>query len=217
MFGLVQLTLIMGLLLFCSAGSLSYVEGWVFLSNFSTASLLITLYLARNDPSLLARRVQAGPVAETRRRQTIIQLFASAAFLAIVIVPALDHRFTWSRVPVSLVVLGNTLVAVGFLIVFSVFKANTFASATIEVGSTQKLIDTGPYARVRHPMYAGALVLLTGTPLALGSYWGLCMLMPFTGILMGRVLDEEALLSQQLPGYEGYCHRTRYRLVPHLW
>jgi protein-S-isoprenylcysteine O-methyltransferase Ste14 len=133
------------------------------------------------------------------------------------VVPALDHRFAWSRVPIHFVVAGDLLVAAGFVIVFLVFRENSFASAAIEVGAGQKVIETGPYGLVRHPMYAGALVLLAGIPLALGSFWGLLALVPFTGVIAWRLLDEEAFLSRELPGYEAYRGRVRHRLVPGVW
>jgi protein-S-isoprenylcysteine O-methyltransferase Ste14 len=215
--GLAQLTAVMGLLLFFSAGTMHYASGWIFLLVFSGAALAITLYLMRNDPELLARRVQAGPAAESRPRQKVIQGLASAAFLSVIVVPALDHRFSWSQVPVAVVVIGEILVGVGFWLVFLVFRANSFASAVIEVGIDQKVIATGPYERVRHPMYAGALVLLAGIPLALGSFWGLLTLVPFTAVIVWRLLDEEAVLSKQLPDYDAYCKKTRFRLIPHVW
>jgi protein-S-isoprenylcysteine O-methyltransferase Ste14 len=171
----------------------------------------------RRDPKLLERRVKAGPVAEQRPGQRLIQSLASAAFLAILAVPALDHRFGWSHVPLPAVVAGDVLVAVGFLVVFLVFKENSYASAVIEVGAAQRVVDTGPYARVRHPMYAGALVLLAGIPLALGSLWGLLVLPAFTAVIAWRTLDEESLLLQRLPGYGAYRAKTRYRLIPHVW
>jgi protein-S-isoprenylcysteine O-methyltransferase Ste14 len=114
-------------------------------------------------------------------------------------------------------VIGEILVGVGFWLVFLVFRANSFASAVIEVGIDQKVIATGPYERVRHPMYAGALVLLAGIPLALGSFWGLLTLVPFTAVIVWRLLDEEAVLSKQLPDYDAYCKKTRFRLIPHVW
>jgi protein-S-isoprenylcysteine O-methyltransferase Ste14 len=132
-------------------------------------------------------------------------------------VPALDHRFSWSRVPLAVVVAGDVLVGVGFLIVFLVFRENSFASAVVEVSAAQKVIDTGPYARVRHPMYAGALVLLAGIPLALGSLFGLLVLVPFAAILVARLLDEERFLVRELPGYAAYRQKTRYRLIPYVW
>jgi protein-S-isoprenylcysteine O-methyltransferase Ste14 len=215
--GLANLLAVLAVLLSAAAGTWRYVHGWVFLAVFGVSSLAITIDLMKHDPKLLERRVKAGPIAETRPRQKLLQGLASVAFLGIVVVPALDHRFGWSRVPLLGVVAGDLLVGLGFFVVFLVFRVNTFTSAVIEVGAEQQVIDRGPYAHVRHPMYAGALLLLTGTPLALGSWWGLLMLFPFTGILVGRLLDEESVLSKELPGYDAYRERTRYRLVPHVW
>jgi protein-S-isoprenylcysteine O-methyltransferase Ste14 len=215
--GLGALMVVIGGLVFVTAGTLRYVEAWVFLAIFFGASLAVTLYLMGRDPKLLERRVKAGPVAEQRPKQRMIQLLASCAFLAILFVPALDHRRGWSHVPFLVAVAGDVLLAAGFLAVFLVFRENSYASAVIEVGAEQKVIDTGPYAWVRHPMYAGALVLLAGIPLALGSFWGLLMLPPFTAVIVWRLLDEEALLLQQLPGYAAYRNKTRYRLVPFVW
>jgi len=215
--GLAQLAVALGVAMFLSAGTMRWVHGWVFLLVFVGASLVVTLYLMKHDPGLLARRVQAGPIAEPRPRQKLIQVLAGAAFLAVLIVPGLDHRYGWSRVPLPFVVLGELLVGAGFAVVFLVFKENSYASSTVEVGADQKVIDTGPYARVRHPMYAGALVLLAGIPPALGSWWGLLTLVPFIAVIVWRLLDEEALLAQQLPGYDDYRRRTRHRLIPRVW
>jgi len=215
--GLGALAAVVGALVFSVAGTLRYPEGWVFLALFFGSSLAVTLYLMRRDPKLLERRVKAGPAAEQRPRQRTIQLLASCVFLAILAVPALDHRFGWSHPPLAVVVAGDFLVAVGFLLVFLVFRANSYASAVIEVGAAQKVIDTGPYALVRHPMYAGALVLLAGIPLGLGSFWGLLVLAPFTAVIAWRLLDEEAFLLQQLPGYAAYRNKVRFRLIPFVW
>jgi protein-S-isoprenylcysteine O-methyltransferase Ste14 len=215
--GLGALAAVVGILVFVAAGTLRYAGAWVFLTTFFGASLWITLYLMRRDPELLARRVKAGPVAEQRPRQRMLQLLASSAFLAILAVPALDHRLGWSEVPVLVEGAGDVLVALGFLLVFQLFRENSYASGVIEVGAAQKVIDTGPYAVVRHPMYAGALVLLAGIPLALGSFWGLLVLVPFAAVIVWRLLDEEAFLLQQLPGYAAYCARIRYRLIPRVW
>jgi protein-S-isoprenylcysteine O-methyltransferase Ste14 len=215
--GLVALAVVVGALLFVPAGTLRYPEAWVFLAVFFGSSLAVTLYLMRRDPKLLERRVKAGPAAEQRPQQRMIQGLASSSFLALIAVPALDHRFGWSHVPVPVVVAGEALVALGFLLVFLVFRKNSYASAVIEVGAEQKVIDTGPYAHVRHPMYAGALVLLAGIPLALGSFWGLLVLVPFTAVIAWRLLDEEAFLVRELPGYAAYQSKTRYHLIPFIW
>ena len=119
--------------------------------------------------------------------------------------------------PPYVVAAGDVLVAIGFLINFFVFKENTFASAIIEVGTGQKVISTGPYALVRHPMYIGWLVTFLGVPLALGSWWGLFTIVPITLVIVWRLLDEETFLAKELPGYSEYRNAVRYRLVPFIW
>ena len=131
--------------------------------------------------------------------------------------PALDHRFAWSHPPVAVEIAGDVLVAVGFFVVYRVFRENSFTAATIEVSTGQKVISTGPYAIVRHPMYAGALGMLLGTPLALGSWWGLLLMLPMTLVIVLRLLAEEKFLATNLPGYVEYGRRVRYRLVPSIW
>jgi len=214
---LVVLALVMGLLLFGAAGSIRYWQGWVYLAIFTTASLLTSLYLLRRDPALLKRRLSGGPTAEKETSQKIIMLFASIGFTAVLVVPALDHRFGWSTVPLSVAIGGDILIAIGFYFIFLVYKENTFASATIEVAENQKVISSGPYALVRHPMYASALLYLVGTPLSLASYWGLLALAFMLPFLIWRLIDEEKFLARNLPGYTEYQKRVRYRLVPHVW
>jgi protein-S-isoprenylcysteine O-methyltransferase Ste14 len=215
--GLVNLVVVLGLLIFGAAGTSWYPEAFIFLGVFAASSLAVTVYLMARDPKLLERRTHAGPVAEKRTLQKLVQASASVAFLAVIAVPALDHRFGWSRVPTLVVAAGDVLVALGFLLVFLVFRENSFASAVIETAAEQKVIDTGPYALVRHPMYGGALVLLAGVPLALGSFWGLCTLAPMIASIVWRLLDEEEFLSKELPGYDAYRRRVRHRLIPRVW
>lgn len=215
--GLVNLVAVLAILIFGAAGTVRYPEAAIFLGVFAASSLAVTLYLMARDPKLLERRTHAGPVAETRARQKLVQASATVAFLAVIAVPALDHRFGGSRVPALVVAAGDVLVALGFLIVFLVFRENSFASAVIETASEQKVIDTGPYALVRHPMYGGALVLLAGVPLALGSLWGLLALVPMIASIVFRLLDEETFLAKELSGYDAYCRRVRHRLVPYVW
>src|SRR5215813_11011465 len=211
------LAVILGLLLFVSAGTIRYWQGWVYLGIFSGASLLISLYLIKNDPALLKRHMSGGPTAEKRATQKIILLFASVGFIGLLVVPALDYRFGWSAVPLPIVILGDLLVAVGLYLVFLVYKENTYTSATIEVAENQKVISTGPYALVRHPMYASSSLYVVGTPIALGSYWGFlafAFMMPF---LIWRLFDEEKFLARNLPGYAEYQKRVPHRLVPFVW
>src|SRR6266851_8151433 len=169
----------MAALLFILAGTLDYWQAWAFLAVFFVLALAITVYLMKKDPKLLERRVYAGPTAEKEGSQKIIQFITSIGFIAMLAVPALDHRFRWSQMSLYAAVGGDLLVAIGFLIVFLVYKENTFASATIEGAPEQKVISTGLYALVRHPMYMGGLFYTEqGTgPVALCS----CMACSRTG------------------------------------
>ena len=215
--GLAFLASAMGLLLFLPAGTVRYWQAWVYLALFFGASVATTLYLARHDRALLERRLRGGPTAEKRPAQRLIMLFTSLGFVALLVVPALDHRFRWSRVPLQGVLAGDLLVAVGFYLVFRVYRENTYAFATIEVAEGQRVVSTGPYAIVRHPMYASASLYLLGTPLALGSTWGLVPLAAMLPFLIWRLFDEEKLLARSLPGYAEYQQRVRHRLVPGVW
>jgi protein-S-isoprenylcysteine O-methyltransferase Ste14 len=215
--GLLALLAVMALLLFLSTWTLNYWQAWVFLAVFGGAALAVTLYLMKKDPKLLERRVYAGPTAEKEWTQKIIQTIASFGFAAILVVSALDHRFGWSPVPAYLSLVGDALVALGFVLIFFVYRQNSFASATIELAAEQKVISTGLYALVRHPMYAGAFFLLVGIPLSLGSCWGLLVLALMMPALMWRLFEEERFLEKNLPGYPEYRSKVRYRLVPFVW
>jgi protein-S-isoprenylcysteine O-methyltransferase Ste14 len=215
--GLLNLLIILGLLLFISAGTVQYWQAWIYLFAFMAPSTLITFYFLKRDPSLIERRLKSGPSAEKEKSQKIIQTFASLSFVLLMVVPALDHRFHWSDVPLPLVILSDIFVVLGFLEVFFVFKENSYTSATIETSDGQTVISTGPYRVIRHPMYAGALLMLLFTPPALGSYWGLPAFLPIFLVVVARLLDEEKFLSTNLPGYEEYRRKTRYRLIPGVW
>ncbi len=209
--------LVMGAALFISAGSMHYWQAWVYLAVFGGCTILITNYLALYDRELLAGRVQAGPVAETRPVQRVIQSLASLFFITLFIVSGLDFRLSWSHVPPALSLTSDVFVAFGFLIVFLTFRENTYTRSTIEVSANQRVITTGPYSVVRHPMYAGAMLLLLFTPVALGSWVALPLVVPLALVIAARIRDEEAFLSANLDGYVEYCRKVRYRLVPYIW
>ena len=214
---LALLAAVMGLLLFVPAGTAHYWQGWVYLALFVGASALTTLYLLKRDRALLERRMRGGPTAEKRPMQRFIMICTSIGFVALLVVPGLDRRFGWSEVPLALVIVGDALVAIGLSLIFVVYRENTFTSATIEVAENQKVVSTGPYAFVRHPMYASALLYLVGAPLALGSYWGLVPIAAMLPFLIWRLFDEEAFLVKNLPGYAEYRARVRHRLIPFIW
>ncbi len=215
--GFLVLFLAMAVLLFVPAGTLDYWQAWTLLVVFFLPALAITLYLMKRDPKLLARRLSAGPTAEKQTSQKIIQTLTSAGFVAMLVVPALDRRFHWSSVPVSLAIAGDILVAIGFLIVFFVYRENTYASATIEIAPDQKVISTGLYSHVRHPMYMGGLLCFVGMALALASWWAFLVMILVLPALIWRLLDEETFLTRNLPGYEEYRKKVKYRLVPFIW
>lgn len=203
--------------LFWPAGTFRYWQAWLFVAVFALATLLPSLYLAVADPDALARRMHAGPTAETRPAQRLVMSAIYLLSAALFVVSALDHRFGWSSVPTWLVIAGNVLVAVGLVVAQLVVIQNGYAAATITVEAGQRLVTTGLYGLVRHPMYVGGLVMMLGTPLALDSYWGLAVLVPSVVVLGARIVDEERMLTEQLPGYREYRQRVRYRLIPNVW
>jgi protein-S-isoprenylcysteine O-methyltransferase Ste14 len=214
---LAVLGVIMGALLFGSAGTLRYWEAWLYLFLFFGLSALLTRDLLHRDPALLERRLKGGPQSERRPAQRVIMVAASLAFLSLLVLPALDFRFRWTSVPLAGIVLGDILFVVGFLFVGRVYRENTYTSATIEIHEGQHVIDTGPYAFVRHPMYSGALLYMFGTPLALGSYVGLLGVVLMAFVIAWRLIDEERMLVRELRGYAEYRQRVRWRLLPGVW
>jgi protein-S-isoprenylcysteine O-methyltransferase Ste14 len=215
--GLAILIAALAVSVFLPALTLAWWQAWLYLSVFAGATFAITAYLLEHDPELVAHRLRAGPTAEREPRQKLIQGILSVAFVLLFIVPGLDHFFGWSRVPNAVALTADVAVAVGFWIVFRTFLENSFASSIIEVREGQRVITTGPYAIVRHPMYAGALLLLAATPLALGSWWGLILLIPAIAGIIWRLIDEERFLVSGLSGYAEYCRATPYRLIPAIW
>jgi protein-S-isoprenylcysteine O-methyltransferase Ste14 len=207
---------LMGFALFLSAGTFKYWQAWIFLLAVGTSSGLLTLSMTK-DPTLLENRSKFGPAAEKRPIQKIIVLCALTPVIALYVVPAFDRRFGWSNMPAWLAVAGDFLMLAGMWMVSRVFKANSFGSATVEITNDQKVISTGPYAIVRNPMYASAVVYLAGASLALGSYWGPVAAGLATLGLVWRLFDEEKFLAQNLPGYTEYCSKVRWHLVPGIF
>jgi protein-S-isoprenylcysteine O-methyltransferase Ste14 len=161
--------------------------------------------------------MSAGPAAEKEPTQKIIMVVALLSLAAMPVVSAVDCRMHWSHVPPPVVILGDILIVIAYVGFFFVFRANTYGAATIQIAEGQRVISTGPYAVVRHPMYSWALVMLLGIPLALGSWWGLMMLVPALAGIVWRLLDEERFLAKNLSGYGDYMSKIRYRLVPVVW
>jgi protein-S-isoprenylcysteine O-methyltransferase Ste14 len=205
---------LVGILVMVPAGP-AYWRGWLFWIVFSLCSLTVTIYFLQHDPALVERRLHAR--AEKEASQQIIRLILSVVMLPLFVVPGLGHRFGWPQLPASVAIVADAVVVLGFAIIFSTFKANSHASAIIDVAPDQRVVSTGPYAVVRHPMYLGATLLLLAIPFALGSVWAIIFAAIAVCALVWRLLEEERYLSQHLPGYDDYRQVTRYRLVPMVW
>jgi protein-S-isoprenylcysteine O-methyltransferase Ste14 len=205
------------LLVFLPAGTFDYWRGWAFIVVFALATMIPSGYLAATNPAALQRRMQAGPAAESRPLQKVIITFAFLSMGAMIVVSALDYRFGWSSVPAAVSLVGDVLVGTGLLIAMITTIQNGYAAANITVESDQKVVSTGVYSVVRHPMYFGNVVMMIGVPLALGSYWALLFIIPGLSVLATRILDEEKALTQDLDGYDEYTHKVHYRLVPGVW
>jgi protein-S-isoprenylcysteine O-methyltransferase Ste14 len=209
-----------GALLFACAGTLDWPNGWVFMVELVIGSLAVTLWLAWRDPALLKERM-SGPFQRG-------QVGADKLFMALMVVVwhgwlalmAFDaRRWQWSQMPEALSYAGAVLIAIGFFVVWLTFRENSFAAPVVKIQEDrgQRVITTGPYRIVRHPMYAGAILYMLGIPLLLGSWLGLLVLPLIIGALAGRIFIEEAALCEGLPGYAEYTARVRYRLLPGLW
>lgn len=209
-----------GLLLFLPAGTLAWPQGWVFLLLFTGCSLATDVWLLRKDPALLIARMKSPLAAGQRPRDRAVMTVILVAFVGWIVFMALDaRRFGWSHTPLWAQVLGAGLIIATFWGWFRVLRANSFAATTIQLQRDrgQSVIDTGPYAIVRHPMYAYDILLMLGAPLLLGSLWGLAALIVFIPLLAVRALGEEAMLLAGLPGYADYVRKVRFRLAPGIW
>jgi protein-S-isoprenylcysteine O-methyltransferase Ste14 len=207
----------LGLVLFLPAWTLNYWQAWVFILVFMSSVNAIGLYLSIKNPVLLERRKNVGPAAEQRMAQRILMSTVFASIFGLLVYCALDHRFAWSPVAAWISLAGDGMVGLGLFINYLVFKENSFGGSTVQTFDAQKVISTGPYALVRHPMYVGVLIMMLGVPLALGAGWGLAIFTILLPGLVWRILDEEKVLKKDLPGYSEYTQKVHYRLVPYLW
>jgi protein-S-isoprenylcysteine O-methyltransferase Ste14 len=215
-FGVVEFV-VFGAMLFFPAGTFNYWQAWVFLVVVGISAWIPAVYLLRMNPAALEARMRGGPAAEGRMAQRVIIAGLYLSLAAMVVVSALDHRFGWAPVPTAICVVGDVLVAIGLGVVALVIIQNSYASATVQVQADQKVVSSGLYGLVRHPMYTGNVIMMVGIPLALGSYWGLVFVVPGLLVLASRIRDEEKLLQKELDGYREYTEKVRYRLVPSMW
>ena len=212
--------LFFALMLFAPAGTTTWPEAWAYLLLFSACSLATGFWLLKTDLSLLAARMRSPLAAQQKPRDRAIAVLILVVCCAWFVLIALDaRRFEWSHVPAWAEAIGAALVAWSFWGWVTVLRANSFAATTISVQKerSQRVISSGPYAFVRHPMYAYCIPFAVGTPLMLGSLWGFAGLIPFFILLGARALGEESVLNEELPGYRDYAKRVRYRLLPGVW
>lgn len=206
--------LILAGLLFISAGTLAWWNAWMFLATLILPMLVVGYYFLTRMPDLLERRLQTH---ERQTQQKVVVLIGYVAFLADFVVPGLDRRFGWTALPAWICIAADVLVFIGYVLTMRVLVWNRYASRIVEVSEEQHVIDTGPYARVRHPMYTSLLLLYLPAPIALGSLWGLIPMALLPLILVLRIRDEEALLLRDLAGYREYTQRVRWHLLPGVW
>lgn len=212
--GPIIMLLVLGIILFATAGSFRFWEAWIFWLQISALTMFTTVYLLKKDSALLSRRWETQEKETTQKLPGILAVLNFSGYF----IPGLDFRFHWSAVPFWMVIAANVIVFLGYTFIILVFKENSYASAAIQVEEKQPVITTGPYAIVRHPMYTGMLLWQLFMPLALGSYWAFIpSIIFFIPFLILRIKGEEELLLRDLPGYKEYCQKTRYRLIPPIW
>lgn len=206
--------LIVGAFLFLPAWSFNFWQAWIFMGVLFIPLLFVAAYFLKHNPEFVVRRLQ---YKEKEVRQKLIIKIANISFFIGFLMPGFDFRYGWSNIPVWLVIAGNIVVMVSYLFIFRVFKENSYASRIIEVQKGQKVISTGPYAVIRHPMYAGIIPMYLGIPFALGSYYELPFLIPVFIVIILRILNEEEVLKRDLKGYKEYTKKVKYRLIPGIW
>jgi protein-S-isoprenylcysteine O-methyltransferase Ste14 len=202
------------LFFFTTSGSLRWWQAWTYCAILLVPMTAFLVRVARHDPAFLARRFQMKEKEAPQRRAVA---WGYPALIAALVVPGLDHRFGWSSPPLWIVVSGLAASLAGYLSILGVFAANRWAGRTIETWKDQQLVSSGPYAVVRHPMYAASTVLYLATPLALGSWWALLPALAIVPVFVARIRNEEDVLTRELTGYREYRERVRYRLVPLVW
>jgi protein-S-isoprenylcysteine O-methyltransferase Ste14 len=206
--------LVMGCSFFLPAGTFQFWEAWVYMAVLLTPMLGVMFNFIKKDPELLERRLTAK---EKEVEQKLIQKLGAVFFLAIFLIPGFDQRYGWSQMPVTMVIIADAMILLAYILFFFVLKENSYASRVVTVEQKQKVVTTGLYAIVRHPMYVAILLIYFFTPLALGSYWATLPFFPILFIIIARIKNEEKVLIEQLEGYREYMNKTKYRLIPGAW
>lgn len=203
-----------GLLIFLPAGSLNFRNGWLFIGALFIPMIFVMIYLLIKDPDLLEKRMKTKEKEKPQKVYLVLSIIVS---IITFILPGLDYRFHWSSVPFWVVILSTVLMITGYAMFFLVMKQNSYASRVIEIQEDQKLIDTGLYSLVRHPMYFSATLLYFFAPLILGSYYAMIPMIFIPVLLVIRIKNEEKVLLEGLKDYDLYMKKVKYRLIPYIW
>ena len=206
--------ILLPLFFLATGGDLAWWNAWAYCAVLLVPLTAFVAHMARHDPEFIVRRSKMREKERTQRR---VLAFGSPLLLAAFVIPGFDHRFGWSDPPLSVVVAALAVSLVGYLAILRVFLENRWAGRTVETYADQQVISTGPYAVVRHPMYAGSILLYLATPLALGSWWAVLPALASIPVFVFRIRNEEDVLVRELAGYDEYRRRVRYRLVPFVW
>ncbi len=206
--------LVLCIMFFLPAGTLDYWQAWAYMAVIFVPAIFVVLYFLKRDPAFLVRRMK---MKEKEARQKLVVGAGLVIFIVGFLLPGLDRRFGWSNVPAEWSVAADVVVFLGYALIFLVFRENSYAGRTIEVVKGQKVISSGPYSIVRHPMYVGVLLMYLSTPIALGSYWAVLPFLLVVPMLVLRILNEEEVLRRELKGYGAYCKKVRYRMLPFVW
>ena len=205
---------LVGVLVFLPAGTLNYLYGWIFMAILFVPMFIAGIVMMIKNPNLLKSRLQAK---EKQKEQSLIVKLSGLMFLAGFIVAGLGVRFNWFLLPKSVVIVASVVFLVAYLLYAEVLRENTYLSRTIEVQENQKVIDTGLYGVVRHPMYSVTLLLFLSMPLVLGSVFSFIIFLVYPFIIANRIKHEEAFLEKELEGYKEYKNKVKYRLIPFIW
>ena len=206
--------LLVGALLFVPAGSLAFENGWLLIGLLFVPMLVLGIVMLMKAPALLEKRLDAK---EKERTQKGVVAVSGLIFLVGFVVAGLDFRFGWSYVPVWAVIVASVIFVVSYALYAEVMRENAYLSRTVKVQQGQQVIDKGLYALVRHPMYAVTVWLFLAIPVVLGSWWALLCFLPYVGVIVVRIQNEERVLDAGLDGYTDYKKRVRYRLFPFIW
>lgn len=206
--------LLMGAVLFLPAGTLSYAGGWRFMALLFMPMLMLGIVLLIKAPELLEKRLNAR---EKQAAQKGVVAAAGIIFLLAFLLAGLDFRHGWTNVPGWLIWTAAVLMLLSYGLYAEVMRENAYLSRTVEIQPGQRLIDTGLYGIVRHPMYTSTVLLFLAMPLVLGSWASFCVMLLYPGVIVFRIINEEKVLADGLEGYEEYKHRVKYRLIPFIW